>query len=109
MPVVDNIESSTKASLYYSEPELRGDMFNVQAYLHGTPNKFFNSNMFYYAQTLEVVDRKWYFEGFNKFYWPLEDALDFFASTPTSIPSEDSSPYMINVDHSTNPPTFTAV
>ncbi len=108
VPMVDDVETSTKAMLYHAEPDLRDDMFNVQAYLHGTDNRYFNSNMFYSDQSLDVSEHKWYFEGYKKFYWPLTDALDFFAYAPTSIPTSDESPYSIKVNYAINPPTFTA-
>lgn len=110
VPVMDERDALTRATLYQNEDDLRGDTFHVQAYLSEGNDPYFNSDVRYSAEALDVTKHQWRFYEpignagqykYMEYYWPIGHSLDFFAYAPS-----DCSYVEVNVQ--SNPPAFTA-
>lgn len=104
-PFVDGDMAPAKASLYRNSIDLRSDLIHTYVYHNGTDDPYFDSDVKYSTEDIDASKHQWLFCGtdgtYKKYYWPLATALDFFAYAPSSTE-------YVTVDHSTNPPTFTA-
>ena len=99
VPVMDKDDVLTRGTLYQNASDLQADIFHTYAYLGGTTDTFFDSDVRY-----STVESRWRFHqesGYLDYYWPIEHSLDFFAFAPSDCG-------YVTVDNQTNPPTFTA-
>ena len=103
-PVMGGGNTSTRALLYKTEPELRGDLIHAYAYLSGTTISYFSSDVKFAAEAMTEAERQWLFYNngsYTNYYWPIQGSLDFFAAVPSNCG-------YVTVNPNTNPPTFTA-
>lgn len=80
VPVMDKDDVLTRGTLYKGDNDLQNDIFHTYAYLGGTDDLFFESDVKY-----SDGDR-WRFHqqsGYLDYYWPIEGSLDFFACAPS--------------------------
>ena len=111
VPVMDKEAVLTRgALLYQDENSMRADYFHTHAYLSGTENTYFASDVKYSTQDTDASKHRWLFctraadpkdDLYESYYWPLTNSLDFFSYAPV-----DNG--YVNPDYSTNPPKFTA-
>ncbi len=101
-PVIGNGNSHTRALLYKTEPELRGDLFRVYTFVSGTSTSYFGSDVKFSNESINEAEHQWRFynNGYKDYYWPLQGALDFLATAP-SVCS------YVDVNTGTYPPTLT--
>lgn len=111
VPVMDERDALTRASLYRNEDDLREDTFHVQAYLSEDDALYFSSDVRYSAEDRDdVTKHQWRFYEpignagqykYMEYYWPIGHSLDFFASAPSDCS-------YVEFNDQSNPPAFTA-